>query len=41
MLQKIEKVKKRYQELEKELALPEVISDTEKLKKISQEYSDT
>lgn len=40
MLQKIEKVKKRYQELEKELALPEVISDTEKLKKISQEYSD-
>jgi peptide chain release factor 1 len=40
MLSEIEKTEKRYNELEKELSSPEVISDTEKLKKLSQEYSD-
>lgn len=40
MLQEMEKTEKRFNELEKELSSPEVISDTEKLKKLSLEYSD-
>ena len=40
MSQEMEKVEKRFDELEKELSSPEVASDTEKLKKISQEYSE-
>ena len=40
MLQQIQKLKSRFQELEKELQSPEISSDTKKLQKLSQEYSD-
>lgn len=40
MIPEIEKVEKKFKELEAELARPEVVSNPEKLKKISREYSD-
>jgi len=40
MSPEMEKTENRFDELEKELSSPEAVSDTEKLKKISQEYSE-
>ena len=40
MIPEITKAEKRFAELEAELARPEVVSDREKLKKVSREYSD-
>ncbi len=40
MISEITKTEERFKELEAELARPEVVSDREKLKKISQEYSE-
>jgi peptide chain release factor 1 len=40
MIPEIQKAEERFRELEAELVHPEVVSDREKLKKISQEYSD-
>lgn len=40
MIPEIEKTKKRFAELEAELARPEVVSNPEKLKTVSREYSD-
>ncbi len=40
MVHEIKKAEERFKKLEAELARPEVVSDPQKLKKISQEYSD-
>jgi len=40
MTSEITKAENRYRELERELSKPEVVSDSQKLKKISQEYSE-
>ncbi|MFA5413115.1 MAG: peptide chain release factor 1 [Patescibacteria group bacterium] len=40
MIPEIIKAEEKFKELEAELARPEVVSDREKLKKVSQEYSD-
>ncbi len=40
-LNKIQQLRKRFAELEKELSLPEVVSNQEKYRKLTQEYSKT
>ena len=40
MIERLELIKKRYEELETELMDPEIISDYNKMKKLSKERSD-